>query len=735
MSLVTVSREIGGQTLSLEMGKMAKQADAAVVATYGDTVVLAAVCMEDKASPHLDFFPLTVDYRERTAAAGKFPGGFFKREGRPTEKEILTCRVIDRSIRPLFDKSMRNELQVCTTVLSADEKNDPDVIAMVASFAALVASDVPVNDVLGAIRVARLNGEFVANPTYEQTEESTMNFVVAGKQDSILMVEAGMKEEPESVVVDALEFAHKQIQEIVALVTELVEKAGKPKRELESAETDEALEQELHSAYKSRMLEVVAIADKKERENAVDALFEEALEKFSGEDEEDKQKQAKGILRDLEKKTTRGRILDEGVRSDGRGLKDIRPISSEVSLIPRTHGSALFTRGQTQSLGTVTLGTVSDQQQMDTLIGETHKRFMLHYNFPPYSVGEVRFIRGPGRREIGHGCLAERALSAVLPDEEDFPYTIRIISDILESNGSSSMASVCSGSLSMMDAGVPIKSAVAGIAMGLIKKDDRVAILSDILGQEDHMGDMDFKVAGTREGITALQMDLKIEGGVEKSLLADALEQALQGRLHILDKMDEALTGPREEISQHAPRMHTMMIDKAKIGGVIGPGGKTIRGIVEETGVKIDIEDDGKITIASTDGAAMERAVEMVNALVEDVEVGKIYAGKVTRLMNFGAFVEVLPGKEGLVHISQLDERRVEQVEDVVTEGDEVSVKVLEIDDMGRVNLSKKEAEWELAGNEPRPLPEKEKRDRGGRDRGDRGRGGRDRGGRDRGRR
>ena len=711
--LTTVARTVGGRTLTLETGKMAKQADGAVLARYGDTMVLATAVMSREPNEKLDFFPLTVEYRERSAAAGKFPGGFFKREGRPTEKEILTCRVVDRYIRPLFSKSIRNEVQICCSVLSADEMNEPDVIAMVAAAAAIGVSDLPIKELLGAVRVGRVDGELLINPSYEQMEKSSLNLVVAGKEDAVLMVEAGANEESEEVLVDALEFGHNEIKAIAGMIGELAEKVGKPKRAMPETQVDVELQQAVERDFGSRLLDAVQIADKQEREGTVDQIVKEALENYvSEEDDSERELMVKELLHDLERRLVRERIIKEGLRSDGRTPKDIRPISAEVGAIPRTHGSAMFTRGQTQALATATLGTVSDQQQVDTLLGESFKRFMLHYNFPPFSVGEARPIRGPGRREIGHGALAERALLPVLPHEDDFPYTIRIISDILESNGSSSMASICGGSLSLMDAGVPVKSSVAGIAMGLIKEGENIAILTDILGQEDHMGDMDFKVAGTRSGVTALQMDLKLEG-VTRELLSKALDQAREARLFILDKMDQVIGQPRESISPHAPRIVTLFIDKSKIGDVIGPGGKTIRGIIEETGVKIDIDDDGRVVIASTDQEASQQAVEMVNYLTEEAEIGKLYKGKVTRILNFGAFVEILPGTEGLVHISQLADDHVRSVEDVVKEGDEIQVKVTEVDHLGRINLSKKDADWELAGNEPREATTN-RRDRGG---------------------
>lgn len=704
---ITVAKDIGGQSLILETGTMARQAHGAVVARYGDTMVLATVVMAKSPAPGLDFLPLTVEYRERSAAAGRFPGGFFKREGRPTEKEILTSRIVDRSIRPLFSKAHRNEIQLFCTVISADEHNDPDVISMIAAFAALAISPLPFQEILASVRVGRIDGEFRVNPNYEDMQKSTMNLIVAGKMDSLVMVEATIQEEPEEVVLEALEFAHQQIQSIVGLIQELVEKAGVPKLPTPEKVVDEALQQALHGAYRERILNAISVADKTEREDLMDAITNEALEQHAP-DETDKESRnvVKGILHDLERDLVRDRIVNQSVRSDGRGLTDIRPISIQIGMVPRTHGSALFTRGQTQSLASLTLGTVSDQQQVDTLLGESFKRFMLHYNFPPFSVGEVRPIRGPGRREIGHGALAEKALNPVLPKEDDFPYTIRIISDVLESNGSSSMASVCSGSLAMMDAGVPIRTSVAGIAMGMIKEKDKIAILSDILGQEDHLGDMDFKVAGSRKGITALQMDLKLDG-IDRSLMAQALQQAREGRYHILDLMDQAIVEPRANLSKYAPRLVTLFVEKSKIGEIIGPGGKTIRGIIEETGVKIDIDDDGKIIISSTDEAASQRAIEMVNYLTEEVEVGRIYKGKVTRILNFGAFVEILPGKEGLVHISHLDAQRIERVEDVVKEGDVIQVKVIEIDHLGRVNLSKKEADWEISGEGPPPSYER----------------------------
>jgi len=736
----TVERQLAGRQLILETGLMAKQANGAVTARYGDTLVLAAAVMEMSEREGIDFFPLTVDYREKYYASGKIPGGFFKREARPTEKETLTMRLIDRPMRPLFPKGFANETQVMVSVLSADEHNDPDIVGMIAAFAALSISDIPFDANLGAVRIGMIGSEYIVNPTYEELEESRLNLTLAGSKDAIMMVESGADRITEEEMIGALEVGHKALAEVADAVAELVAAAGKPKIEVVSPEENGELKGRLASALKGRLRDAILVKGKVERAKAIEFLFEEGSKDLLPSEEDPERdevlKKLKEVCHDLEGEEMRRMVLEEGLRADGRGTKDIRPISIEIGLVPKAHGSALFTRGETQSLGTTTLGTSSDEQVIDNLLPEYKKRYYLHYNFPPFCTGEVKFIRGTGRREIGHGMLAERALLPVLPDKSHFPYTIRIVSDILESNGSSSMASVCSGCLSLMDAGVPISEPVAGIAMGLVLEGDRHAVLSDILGMEDHLGDMDFKVTGTREGITALQMDIKI-GGISRNLMAEALEQARLGRLHILDKMTEVMAVPRPDLKPHAPRIETLEIDVDRIRDVIGPGGKTIRNIISETGVKIDVEDDGTVIIASPDGESLRRAREMVETLTADVEIGKIYTGRVVRLMTFGAFVEVLPGKEGLVHVSQLDAHRVDRVEDVVNIGDTINVKVVEIDDMGRINLSKKIADAELAGTDVSEMEEDMKRGagRGGGDRSSRGgdRGGRSgRGDRDR---
>lgn len=722
-----VEVEIGGRILRLETGRMAKQADGAVYATYADTGVLVAVVAAKKTNEDQDFFPLTVDYRERHYAAGRFPGGFIKREGRPSDSEILSARLIDRPIRPLFPESFFCETQVMCTVLSSDKENDAGILCIVAASAALGVSDIPFNNLIAGVKVGRIDGKLIVNPTYTEQLKSDIELVVAGTKDAIIMVEGGSKEITETELLDALKFAHENIKKIVAVQEELVAQCGKKKREVKPVELDTEVNKQVREYATAKISDAVRIAEKEAREEKLNAVRDETQEHFK-EILPEKTKEINTVFNAIEYETVRKMILDESKRADGRGLTDIRPITCELGILARTHGSALFTRGQTQALAVTTLGTSSDEQIIDNILGESSKRFMLHYNFPPYSVGEVRRISGPGRREIGHGNLAERALLAVIPSVEAFPYTIRVVSDILESNGSSSMASVCGGSLAMMDAGVPITSPVAGIAMGLVKEGDKIAVISDIMGLEDHLGDMDFKVAGTEKGITAFQLDLKVTG-ISFEIMEKALQQARAGRFHILGEMAKTITTARTEMSPYAPRLTVMQINPEKIREVIGPGGKVINKIIDETGVKIDIEQDGRVIIASTNGEASAQAIEMIKVLTEDVEVGKIYNGTVTRLMNFGAFVEILPGKEGLVHISQLDEKRVAKVEDVVKEGDKLFVKVVEIDDMHRVNLSRKQAIREMAGlpavdpNEPKyERPERS----GGRDR-DRDRGGRDR--------
>lgn len=681
-------------TMTIETGKMARQANGSAVVRYGDTMVFAAVC-SDKPREGIDFFPLTVDYREKTSAAGKFPGGFFKREGRPTEKEILTARLIDRPIRPLFPEGFFNEIQVMSTVFSADEENDPDVLAINAASAALVISDIPFLGPIGGVRVGLLGDEFVINPTYEQLKESRLELMMAGTKNAVVMVEGEAKIVSEEILMGALNFGHEHIRQIVAAQEELAKKVGKPKEDFEPDPVDEPLKKKVLSLASAKLNEAVLIPEKKSREEALSELQQSVIDSILEEDPEADEKVIKEFIHDEEKKIVREAILERGARADGRGVKDIRPISIEVGLLPRTHGSALFTRGETQSLAMITLGSVSDEQRVEGYEGERTKSFLLHYNFPSFSVGEIRPIRGPGRREIGHGALAEKALLAVMPDQDTFPYTVRVVSDILESNGSSSMASVCSGSLSMMDAGVPVREPVAGIAMGLVKENERAEILSDILGSEDHLGDMDFKVAGTREGITAFQMDLKVEG-ISEEIMRRALDQAREGRLHILEQMDKVISKPRESLSAYAPRIITLTINPDKIGLLIGPGGKTIRKIIEETGCQIDVEDDGRVFISSTQADMAEKAIEQVKGITAEAEVGKIYKGTIKNILDFGAFAEVLPGKEGLIHISQLAPYRVNRVEDEVRIGDEVWVKVTEFDEKGRMNLSRKEAMAEL---------------------------------------
>jgi polyribonucleotide nucleotidyltransferase len=686
----TYSMELGGRTLTLETGRLAKQAGGAVLVQYGDTTILVAATGSAQPREGIDFFPLTVDYEERLYSVGKIPGGFIKREGRPTEAAILASRLIDRPIRPLFAEGFRNDVQVIATVLSVDQDNPPDVAAMIGASAALSISDVPFEGPIGAVRVGYVDGQFVTNPTVDQQEKSDLSIVVAGTADAILMVEAGANELSETIILDAIMFGHDIIKQQVALINTMQEQVGKPKREIKLYEISAEIDQAVREYVTNKLREAVQHSDKQTREEQTNAVKEGAVTYFA-EIFPENGKEVKNVIQKVLKETVRYMIAKEGKRPDGRGLKEIRPITCEVGVLPRTHGSALFTRGQTQALTVTTLGPASEEQILDGLGIEESKRYMHHYNFPPYSVGESRPMRGPGRREIGHGALAERALVPMLPSEAEFPYTIRLVSEILESNGSSSMASVCGSTLSLMDAGVPIKAPVAGAAMGLVKDGDDFAILSDIQGLEDALGDMDFKVAGTTKGITAIQMDIKIKG-LSKEILEAALAQARESRLFILDKMLAVLDQPRPDLSAYAPRIITMHIDPDKIRDVIGPGGKTIKKIIEDTGVSIDIEDDGRVFIAAVDGNAGKKAMQIIENLTREVEVGAIYLGKVTRLMNFGAFVEVLPGKEGLVHISQLARERVAKVEDVVKPGDEVLVKVTEIDRQGRINLSRKDA-------------------------------------------
>jgi len=683
-----VEVDLGGRSLIIETGKVAKQSHGAATVRSGDTIILATVVEAKQVDVEQDFFPLFVDYREKAYAAGKIPGGFFKREGRPSEKEIVSARLIDRSLRPLFPEGYFNEVQIMVMVLSSDQENDADVLGLVGASAALGISSIPFYEPIGAVRVGRINNRFIINPLFSELEESEMNLVVAGTKDYINMVEGGCQEVSEEDLLAALEFGHEKIKLTVEIQEQLLSRCGKPKREVEPPPKNPELKEAVTNLAFEKIKEANRTPDKIERENKLDELLDsvtlELLEKFP-----ESENQIKAILQELEKQDMRKMILTEGKRVDGRDINQIRPISCEVGVLPRTHGSAIFTRGQTQSLAVATLGTKIDEQRTDDLEGESSKSYMLHYNFPPFSVGEIRPIRGPGRREIGHGALAERAIQPVVPKEEVFPYTIRIVSDILESNGSSSMATVCGGTLSLMDAGVPIKAPVAGVALGLIKDEEKVAILSDILGVEDHLGDMDFKVTGTRKGITAFQMDLKM-AGIDLNLLNQALKRAKEGRLHVLDIMEQTIAKPRPQLSAYAPRIIILKVKPDKIGEIIGPGGKTIRGIIEQTGAKIDIEDDGSIFIASVDQKAGELAQELILKLTEEPEMGKEYTGKVKRVTAFGAFVEILPGQDGLVHISELDTRRVNRVEDVLNVGDEVKVKIIGIDVDGKIKLSRK---------------------------------------------
>ncbi len=684
---------VGGRLLSIETGNVAKQASGSVMARYGDTVVLVAAVSAQNERQGVDFLPLTIQYQEKFYAAGKIPGGFFKREGRPTEFETLSSRLIDRPLRPLFPDNYFFETQVIATVLSADQQNYPDTLALIGASASLAISDVPFKGPVGGVRVGRINGEFVINPTYSQMVESELNLIVAGTREAVTMVEAGARELPEEVMADAIAFGHKEIVRIVEIQEELQRLVSPVKRIFETpvpTEAEKQMEGDVRAVATEMIRAVNTTPEKHLRQKALDNVFHEMVKRFD--DETGSKKEfITHVCSEIEKEDLRRLILKEKKRVDGRSLNEVRPITCQIGFLPRTHGSALFTRGETQSIVVTTLGTSSDEQRIDALEGESTRRFMLHYNFPPYSVGEAKMLRGPGRREVGHGALAERALAPVIPGDEKFPYTLRIVSEITESNGSSSMATVCGSTLSLMDAGVPISAPVSGIAMGLIKEGEEIIILSDILGVEDHLGDMDFKVAGTGKGVTALQMDIKISG-VNREIMSKALAQAKEGRLFILKKMLESIPAPRESISVLAPRIITIKIHPDKIREVIGPGGKMIRSIVEQTGAKIDIEDDGTVKIASADSAACDNAIKIIRDLTQEAQVGKIYLGTVRKIMDFGAFVEIFPGTDGLVHISQLAEQRVNRVEDVVKEGDKVMVKVLEIDRQGKIRLSRKDA-------------------------------------------
>ncbi len=681
--------EIGDKTLHIETGKLAKLADGATWVQYGETVVLATVVAEDEPLPELGFFPLTVDYREKAYAAGKIPGGFFKREGRPSESEILNARLIDRPIRPLFPENFPYRVQVIVWVLSADRENDADILGLVGASTALCLSDIPFEGPVGAVRVGKIGGDFIVNPTFDQLEESELDLVIAGSDESIMMVEGEAQEISEQDMLDALSFGHEHIKKIVAVQKEFADECGAPKRDLYQPEDKSPVIEKIEAILGDKIEEIIKTSENRdERRKKTKELIEEVLAAI---DEEFPENEflVKNIVKEREKKIVRDMILHENRRSDGRAPEDIREISCEVGILPRTHGSALFTRGQTQALAATTLGTKIDEQKIDDLEGEFYKSYMLHYNFPPFSVGEASFVRGPSRREVGHGNLAERALKPIIPADGVFPYTIRIVSDILESNGSSSMATVCAGSLSLMDAGVPVKDAIAGIAMGLIKEENKVVVLTDILGEEDHLGDMDFKVAGSKNGITAFQMDLKVKG-LPAEIMQEALNRAREARLKVLEIMGDALDSPRPELSQYAPRIVSFKIPVDSIGAVIGPGGKTIREIIETTGVTIDIDDDGVVLIASVDPEACANARAIIEQYTAEPEVGKVYTGVVKKIMNFGAFVEIMPGKEGLLHISQIEKRRVEKVEDVLKVGDEVEVKLLKIDNNGKLDLSRK---------------------------------------------
>ena len=685
-----VTLQFSGRELSISTGKMAKQASGAVVVQSGDTIVLVTAVATKTAKEGQDFFPLTVNYQEKAYAGGKIPGSFFKREGRPSDNETLTCRLIDRPIRPLFPEFFLNDTQIMATVLSADEDNDPGILAMIGASAALEVSDIPFSGPIAGVKVGRIDGTFVANPTVAQQELSDIDIVVAASRDAVIMVEGSAANVSEEVMLEAIFFGKDAIQPLLDAQVELKRLAGVPIRELTPPTVDETLRARVKELAYAKIKDAVRIKAKTERHNRMDAVKTETLEALLPE-YEGCAKAIKGFLGDFEYELVREHILKDGERIDGRDTKTIRPITSEVGLLPRAHGSALFTRGETQAIVAATLGTSIDEQRIDSLYRATRKRFLLHYNFPPFSVGETSFRLAPGRREIGHGMLAERALERVLPKHDDFPYTVRIVSDILESNGSSSMASVCGGSMAMMDAGIPLTAPVAGIAMGLIKEGDDVAIISDILGDEDHLGDMDFKVAGTAAGITALQMDIKI-AGVSKAIMKQALEQACEGRLHILGEMAKTLASNRADLSTYAPRITTIWVKTDKIRDVIGTGGKNIRGITEATGVSIDIEDSGKINIASVDKAACDLAIKMIRDLTSEAEEGKLYMGTVRKIMDFGAFVEIFPGTDGLVHISELDTQRVKNVTDILKEGDQVLVKCIGIDKQGKIKLSRKEA-------------------------------------------
>ncbi|MBD3426056.1 MAG: polyribonucleotide nucleotidyltransferase [Candidatus Omnitrophica bacterium] len=685
--------KLGNEELIVSTGKLAKQADGSVTVQYGGTMVLVTSVCSRQPREGLDFFPLTVEYQEKTFAAGKIPGGFFKREGRPSQKAILTSRMIDRPIRPLFPEGMTNEVQVVATVLSSDGKNDSDILGVIGASTALTISDIPFNGPIGCVRVGLVEDNFVINPTFAEMEKSDLDLVVVGNDESVVMLESGANELSEEKMVEAIKFGHEQLKPQLDLQRKLAEKIGKPKREdISYVEVNEELYQRIKEKAQDKLKQIMQLSEKQQRVEGLADLQNKLVEEEGSAEDEDIESDVKRALHRIEKDVLRQIILEENKRVDGRRFDEIRQISSEINALPRTHGSGLFTRGETQALAVTTLGTAADEQRVDSLEGESFKSFMLHYNFPPFSVGDVRPMRGPGRREIGHGALAEKALTPVIPSKEEFPYTIRLVSEILESNGSSSMASVCAGSLSLMASGVPVKAAVSGIAMGLVKEETNYAILTDIAGAEDHFGDMDFKVAGTKDGVTAVQMDLKIKG-IDFDILKNAFEQAKAARMKILDNMTQTIPEPLNEIAPNAPRIVTLTIKPDKIRDVIGSGGKVIRGIIAETGADINIEDDGTCQVASSDKESLDKAIEIIEGIIEEPEIGKVYDATVVNITNFGAFVEFLPKKEGLVHVSELSKDYVKEVTDVVKEGDKVKVKLIGIDDQGRVKLSMKQVE------------------------------------------
>jgi polyribonucleotide nucleotidyltransferase len=692
---------VGSNTLRFETGKLAKQAGGSLTVRYGDSVVLVTACRAANAREGIDFLPLTVDYREYTYASGRIPGGFFKREGKPAEKEVLTSRCIDRPIRPLFPSGWRYETQIIALVLSADQENDTDVLAITGASAALALSEIPFEKTIAGVRVGLVDGQYVINPTFQQRKESKLDLIVAGSKDGLVMVEAGAKEVTEDQVVEALDKAHAAIKQIVGAIDALAAEAGKKKLKVSKKQIGHDFYREVEEKVMVPLTEAMRIRGKLENYDRVDEALKELVASIP-EGEVERKLEAKQIFKELKERVLRDEVLQHNVRLDGRKFDEVRPIWIETSVLPRTHGSAVFTRGETQALVTCTLGTADDAQKIESFEGETWKSFMLHYNFPPFSVGEVAFLRGPGRREVGHGALAERALAPMIPGEEKFPYTVRVVSDILESNGSSSMASVCGGALAMMDAGVPLNAAVAGIAMGLVmdEKTGKYAVLSDIAGAEDHYGDMDFKVAGTADGITALQMDIKVSG-ITTDIMRKALDQARRGRMHILGKMTEALATPRANISDFAPRIVTIRIPVDKIRDVIGPGGKMIRSIIERTGVKIDVEDDGRVNVASADGESAQKAISIIQELTATPELNKTYLGKIQRITDFGAFVEIMPGTDGLLHVSEIANHRVKDVRDELKEGEQILVKVINIDPTGKIRLSRKALLQEEASKSP----------------------------------